>query len=146
MPALLTCVVGKRLCASPEADNHWALRSHAAELVAEICRRCVATMMDVHDPACQCLTLTASYGGHRYGALYETLQPRVTKTLYAAFIDKRKPLTTQYGAIIGMCRRNGWRDRPRDVLMCVLCCCCCCCDCHYHYCFHSHLGAGTESV
>ena len=29
MPAVLTCLVGKRLCATP-LENHWALRHYAA--------------------------------------------------------------------------------------------------------------------
>ena len=38
----------------------------------------------------------------RYGSVYTNLQPRITKTLYEAFGDSKKPLPTQYGAIIGI--------------------------------------------
>jgi transcription initiation factor TFIID subunit 6 len=39
---------------------------------------------------------------HEYGKAYHTLQPRITKTLLRAFLDPARPLTTQYGAIIGL--------------------------------------------
>eukprot|EP00697_Spironema_sp_BW2_P003425 gnl/Spiro4/14570_TR7852_c0_g1_i1.p1 gnl/Spiro4/14570_TR7852_c0_g1~~gnl/Spiro4/14570_TR7852_c0_g1_i1.p1 ORF type:complete len:564 (-),score=137.22 gnl/Spiro4/14570_TR7852_c0_g1_i1:8-1639(-) len=76
MPAILTCVVGKRLCASPSED-HWALRRTAADLVAYVCRR--------------------------FGHAYHELQPRVTKTLLHALLDPSRPLTTHFGAIVGLC-------------------------------------------
>lgn len=60
MPAILTCLVGKRLCASP-LENHWLLRDFCAALLARVCRR--------------------------FGASYDSLQPRVTKTLSRALLD-----------------------------------------------------------
>ena len=33
LPAVLTCLVGKTLCADPAVDDHWTLRDTAAELV-----------------------------------------------------------------------------------------------------------------
>jgi hypothetical protein len=39
MPAVLTCVVGKKLCQDPSCDNHHRLRDRAARAVAHICRR-----------------------------------------------------------------------------------------------------------
>jgi len=77
IPAVLTCLVGKRLCESP-TENHWALRDHAAELVSYIC--------------------------HRWGREYVNIQPRIVKTLVHAFLDVRRPLTTHYGAIVGLSR------------------------------------------
>ena len=38
MPALLTCLVGKRLCASA-LEDHWSLRHHAASLVGILLQR-----------------------------------------------------------------------------------------------------------
>ena len=38
MPAVLTCLVGKRLCANA-LDDHWTLRHHAASLVRELLSR-----------------------------------------------------------------------------------------------------------
>ncbi|KAG8470775.1 hypothetical protein KFE25_009196 [Diacronema lutheri] len=75
MPALLTCTVHKRLCASP-LDDHWAVRDAASRVVARICAR--------------------------YGAAYPALQPRVTQTLLGALRDRTRPLTTHYGAIVGL--------------------------------------------
>ncbi|KAF9391010.1 hypothetical protein CPB97_007763 [Podila verticillata] len=77
MPTVLTCVVGKRLGESPQED-HWALRSTATDIILSICSK--------------------------YGSSYHTLQPRVTRTLLRAFLDPEKPLTTHYGAILGLTR------------------------------------------
>ena len=75
MPAVLTCIVGKRLCASP-LEDHWSLRRQASQLLATLL--------------------------HRFGAKYQDLQPRVTQTLLEALHDKRKPLSTHYGALLGL--------------------------------------------
>ena len=75
MPAVLTCLVGKRLCASA-LENHWALRQTAAALVRAILLR--------------------------FKDKYEDLQPRVCKTLLDALADPKKPLSTHYGALIGL--------------------------------------------
>ncbi|KAI8352755.1 transcription initiation factor TFIID complex 60 kDa subunit [Mortierella sp. GBAus27b] len=85
MPTILTCVVGKRLGepslsspTSPPQDDHWGLRSTATDIILLICQK--------------------------YGSSYHTLQPRVTRTLLRAFLDPEKPLTTHYGAILGLTR------------------------------------------
>ena len=70
VPAILTCVVGKRLCAEP-LENHWKLRDYAAELVALLCEK--------------------------FGPSFDTLQPRITKTLLGAFTNAARPRTTHYG-------------------------------------------------
>eukprot|EP00026_Physarum_polycephalum_P005691 Phypoly_transcript_05726.p1 GENE.Phypoly_transcript_05726~~Phypoly_transcript_05726.p1 ORF type:complete len:428 (+),score=90.24 Phypoly_transcript_05726:605-1888(+) len=75
MPPILTCLVGKTLGDNPMA-NHWELRDFSASLVALICKR--------------------------YGTTYTSIQPRITKTLTAALQDISKPLTTHYGAIVGI--------------------------------------------
>lgn len=75
MPPILTCLVGRRLCENPNED-HWELRDYAASLVALICLR--------------------------FGKAYTNLQPRITKTLINAFLDLSRPLTTHYGAIVGL--------------------------------------------
>jgi histone H3/H4 len=75
LPPILTCLVGKRLCAKPR-ENHWALRDFAAELIAIICAK--------------------------YGPAYSSVQPRITKTLNDALMDVKRPLTTHYGAIVGL--------------------------------------------
>lgn len=69
-------MVGRVICENPQQQNHWSTRNRAATLIAAIC--------------------------HQYGKAYHTLQPRITKTLLRAFLDPARPLTTQYGAIIGL--------------------------------------------
>lgn len=76
IPPILSCLVGRVICENPQQQNHWSTRNRAATLIAAIC--------------------------HQYGKAYHTLQPRITKTLLRAFLDPARPLTTQYGAIIGL--------------------------------------------
>lgn len=38
----------------------------------------------------------------RFGLVYNTLQPRLTKTLLNALLDPKKALTQHYGAIQGL--------------------------------------------
>lgn len=75
MPPILSCLVARRLCEKPE-DDHWSVRHYAAQLMSTLCTK--------------------------YGANYQTLQPRVTRTLLRAFLDPSKPLTTHFGAIVGL--------------------------------------------
>ncbi|EAL63207.1 TATA-binding protein-associated-factor [Dictyostelium discoideum AX4] len=75
MPSILTCLVGKKLCNSP-SENHWELRDFAARLVSFVCRK--------------------------FGDVYSSLQGRITKTLVQTLHDTTKPLTTHYGAIVGL--------------------------------------------
>ncbi|KAK5578899.1 hypothetical protein RB653_008574 [Dictyostelium firmibasis] len=75
MPSILTCLVGKKLCNSP-SENHWELRDFAARLVSFVCRK--------------------------FGDAYSSLQGRITKTLVQTLHDTTKPLTTHYGAIVGL--------------------------------------------
>lgn len=76
IPPILSCLVGRVICENPQQQDHWSTRRRAAHLIAYIC--------------------------NRYGKSYHTLQPRITKTLLRAFLDPGRPLTTQYGAIIGL--------------------------------------------
>eukprot|EP01133_Synstelium_polycarpum_P016865 gene16865-20050_t len=75
MPSILSCMVGRKLCASP-TDNHWRLRDYVAELVSTICKK--------------------------FGDTYPLLQGRITKTLVKCLHDTTKPLTSHYGAIVGL--------------------------------------------
>ncbi|KAJ2001487.1 histone H4-like TAF Taf6, SAGA complex subunit [Coemansia thaxteri] len=75
IPSLLTCLVSKRLC-ERYTEDHWSLRDSAAEQIAEVCRQ--------------------------FGQSYHTLQTRIARTLLRAFLDPTKPLTTHYGAIVGL--------------------------------------------
>ncbi|CAH9063876.1 unnamed protein product [Cuscuta epithymum] len=75
MPPVMTCLVAKRL-GNKLSDNHWELRDFTAKLVALVCKR--------------------------YGQVYHTLQPRVTRTLLHAFLDPTKALPQHYGAVQGL--------------------------------------------
>ena len=75
MPIIATLLVTKTLSTSP-ASPHWALRRRAASLLQHLTSR--------------------------YGQTYHTLIPRITRTLYRAFMDPSKALTTHYGAILGL--------------------------------------------
>lgn len=75
IPVVLTCLVGKKLCAVP-TENHWELRDLAAQIIGYIC--------------------------NRWGREYTNLQPRIVKTLVKSFLDLKKPLTTHYGSIVGL--------------------------------------------
>ena len=77
LPSLLTCLLGRHLCADA-VEDHWTLRHHAAMLVALVCSK--------------------------WGLMYAALQPRVTRTMVGALLDVSRPLTTHYGAIIGIAR------------------------------------------
>ena len=77
LPSLLTCLLGRHLCAEP-SEEHWTLRHQASNLISLVCQR--------------------------FGATYAALQPRVTRTLLGALLDVQRPLTTHYGAIIGLAR------------------------------------------
>lgn len=75
MPSVMTCLVAKRL-GNKTSDNHWELRNFTANLVASICKR--------------------------FGHVYHSLQPRVTRTLLHTFLDPTKALPQHYGAIQGL--------------------------------------------
>jgi len=75
MPPILTCIVHRRLCMSPFED-HWALRNFAATLIPQICSQ--------------------------YGSIYPDIKPRISKTLREALLNSERPMTTQYGAIVGL--------------------------------------------
>lgn len=75
MPFILTCMVGKRLGASG-LEDHWSVREEAARLAALVCAK--------------------------YGQPYYQIQPRITQALNTAFQQTNNPLTTHYGAIVGL--------------------------------------------
>lgn len=75
LPAMLTCVVAKKL-GNDSTDEHLVLRAQAARSVADVCED--------------------------YGDDYVSLRPRVAKTLVDALADTSKPLATRYGAIVAI--------------------------------------------
>jgi len=76
LPPVLTCLLGKRLCEDPEREPHWSLRLDAADIIGYICKT--------------------------WGPAYQTIVPRVTRTLAKTLSDPAKPLTSHYGAIVGL--------------------------------------------
>lgn len=75
LPAVLTCLVAKRLGEAGES-GHWEVRDCAASVVHGLCSK-------YRDPL-------------------HNLQPRIIRTLLKAFRDASKPLTTHYGAVVGL--------------------------------------------
>ncbi|GLI67285.1 hypothetical protein VaNZ11_011470 [Volvox africanus] len=75
MPPLLTCCMAKALGPSPTCD-HWRLRDSAAALVAQLCSR--------------------------FGEPFYSLKVKVSKQLLRALLDGSKPLTSHYGAVVGL--------------------------------------------
>jgi transcription initiation factor TFIID subunit 6 len=76
MPPVLTCLLGRRLCEDPASEPHWPLRRSSAEIVAYIC--------------------------HTFGDAYNTLIPRVIRTMAKTISDPEKPMSSHYGAIVGL--------------------------------------------
>lgn len=76
MPPVLSCLLGKRLCEDPEKEDHWSLRDRCAHITSDLCRK--------------------------FGNTYTTLVPRVTKTMLKTLLDPQKPITSHYGAIVGL--------------------------------------------
>lgn len=75
VPSILTCIVGKQLCAEPTED-HWAVRDYAADLLKLLCAQ--------------------------HGSTYPQLQPRITRTLLKAWLDPSKSLATHYGCLVAL--------------------------------------------
>lgn len=68
--------MGKRVCADPTREDHWGFRDRCASLLGDICKK--------------------------YSHVYTTLLPRVSKTMVKTFTDTGKPLSSHYGAIVGI--------------------------------------------
>lgn len=76
MPPLLSCLLGKRLCEDPNREDHWTFRDKCAAILGDICKK--------------------------YGMVYATLIPRISRTLLKTLLDGEKPLSSHYGAIVGI--------------------------------------------
>src|SRR5271156_1454345 len=91
MPSILTCLVAKRLGdpnrSSPKET--YALRDFASSLLSLVLKR--------------------------FSTSYSTLKPRITRALLKAFLDNKKPLTTHYGAVAGLCVMG--RETVRTLLV-----------------------------
>lgn len=75
LPAVTTCAVSHHLCEHPRED-HWTLRRHATDILVQLCKK--------------------------YGSEYPTLQSRITELFVNVLSDPSKPLTSHFGAIVGL--------------------------------------------
>ncbi|XP_039495075.1 transcription initiation factor TFIID subunit 6 [Drosophila santomea] len=74
LPAVLSCVLAKQVSASPDVDDHWALREYSGNIMAHI--------------------------GRQFDAADTSILPRVIGVYKKALL--MKPLTTVFGAVIGL--------------------------------------------
>lgn len=81
LPALLTTVIGSRLSSS-SAEDHWSLRSLAADVVASTCSKYRVSFPDLHSQVCQTYTGQLKSPG---GASSTTL-PVVYSSLYGCIV------------------------------------------------------------
>ena len=76
IPAVLSCMINRQVCARPEAEDHWSLREQAAKVLAEICRK--------------------------YSNSVNCMQSRTTRTLLQALNNNTQGLAVHYGALAGL--------------------------------------------
>lgn len=76
IPAILSCMISRQVCARPESEDHWYLRDQAAKILAEICKK--------HNNSSNCL------------------QSRVTRVLLQALNNNTQGLAVHYGALVGL--------------------------------------------
>lgn len=81
VPPILTCLVGRHLGTSSDPLAHYALRRHAASLLASIAQE--------------------------FGKTSTTLKPRLVRTCLKFFLDPTKPLGSNYGGIVGLQKIGG---------------------------------------
>ncbi|VDN56883.1 unnamed protein product [Dracunculus medinensis] len=72
LPAILSCILSRHLCARPDVDNHWALREFSSRLIASICK---------------------SYNN------INNLRSRVTQVLTNVLFDDNASINTIYGSV-----------------------------------------------
>ncbi|XP_074597618.1 TBP-associated factor 6 [Brevipalpus obovatus] len=77
IPTVITCIVSKQLCLRPDVDNHWALRDFASRLLAQMCKN--------------------------YNTSTNSIQIRITRLLSRALDNDKLALSSQYGALSGLC-------------------------------------------
>lgn len=79
------------LAGSHPSDDHWAVRREAAGLLSTIARQ--------------------------FAAPHHNLQPRLCRVLAQALLDADKPLTSKYGAVVGLQVSRCCRLRRQGVLL-----------------------------
>ncbi|KAK2719318.1 transcription initiation factor TFIID subunit 6-like [Artemia franciscana] len=77
VPAILTCILCKQLCPRPEVDHHFALRDFSAKVAGQVSRT--------------------------YHTSTNQMQTRITRVFARVLTVDKTPLTTLYGAIVGLC-------------------------------------------
>ena len=76
VPAIMSCMINRQVCARPEAEDHWYLRDQAAKILAEICKKCSNST--------------------------NCIQSRVTRVLLQALNNNTQGLAVHYGALMGL--------------------------------------------
>ena len=76
IPAILSCLINRQVCARPDAEDHWSLRDQAAKMLAEICKK--------------------------YSNSTNCIQSRITRVLLQALNNNTQGLAVHYGAIVGL--------------------------------------------
>ena len=76
IPAIVSCMINRQLCARPEAEDHWYLRDQAAKILAEICKK--------------------------YSNSGNCMQSRITRVLLQALNNNTQGLAVHYGALAGL--------------------------------------------
>ena len=76
VPAILSCMINRQVCARPEAEDHWYLRDQAAKILAEICKK--------------------------YSNSINCIQSRTTRILLQALNNNTQGLAVHYGAMVGL--------------------------------------------
>jgi transcription initiation factor TFIID subunit 6 len=78
MPSILTCLIAKRI------GNQTKLSTKEAYALRDLAASILQLVID------------------RYSSSYSTLKARITRSLFKAYMDNKKPFPTHYGAIIGL--------------------------------------------
>ena len=76
IPAIVSCMINRQLCARPEAEDHWYVRDQAAKILAEVCKK--------------------------YSNSTNCMQSRVTRVLLQALNNNTQGLAVHYGALVGL--------------------------------------------
>uniref|UniRef100_A0A1I7Z147 Transcription initiation factor TFIID subunit 6 n=1 Tax=Steinernema glaseri TaxID=37863 RepID=A0A1I7Z147_9BILA len=87
LPAMLSCILSRQLCARPDADNHWALREFSSRLLAMMCRN-----YQIHN-----------------------VRARVTQVLGGVWKDNGPSCATLYGSMYAL-QEIGW-DAFRSIVV-----------------------------
>ena len=76
IPAILSCLINRQVCARPDSEDHWQLRDQAAKMLAEICKK--------------------------YSNSTNCIQSRITRVLLQALNNNTQGLAVHYGAMVGL--------------------------------------------